>query len=153
MTSIFDRFWNKVKKTESCWNWSGMITTRGYGQIFTKKGETHVSVHRFSWELHNAKQIPPGKLVCHSCDNRKCVRPSHLFLGTAQDNHIDAVIKNRTLFGSKNPNSKLVEEQVRQIKIASLHGVSAKELAKRFNVTPENIYYIQNGTTWKRVVL
>lgn len=98
--SLEDRFWNKVdKETESgCWEWVGS-TRNGYGCI-RPIGVTKYS-HRVSWELHNGP-IPDGLWVLHKCDNRKCVNPDHLFLGTNQDNVNDKMSKGRGPVGARN---------------------------------------------------
>lgn len=80
------RFWNKVQITESCWNWTGAITTTGYG-VFQKgrRGCNLYKSHRFSYELHHG-EIPDGMLILHSCDNKKCVNPNHLSIGDYKRN-------------------------------------------------------------------
>src|SRR5713101_4375739 len=87
-------FWSYVKKTQSCWIWTGSRTgTSGYGKCSVGNGK-EVSAHRRSWELENG-EIPKGLWVLHHCDNKICVNPSHLFLGTRSDNMKDAVKKGR----------------------------------------------------------
>lgn len=89
------RFWSKVKKTETCWEWTGATTPSGYGQIWNE-GKAHLAT-RVSYELWAGKPWPIGLLACHHCDNPICVRPEHIFPGTVRDNNLDAVSKGRML--------------------------------------------------------
>jgi len=81
-----------VKKTPSCWIWTGTNGSKGYGTIWSC-GRNHYAT-RLMWEFCNGK-IPDGKFICHYCDNPPCVRPSHLWVGTNRDNLIDSHSKGR----------------------------------------------------------
>lgn len=95
-----ERFWDKVSKSDGCWEWMGYLNPKGYGVLAgDRKGRNapkkmYYLAHRLSWEIANGA-IPDGKCICHHCDNRKCVRPEHLFLGTRADNTLDMIAKGR----------------------------------------------------------
>lgn len=92
---VEERFWNKVNKLSSCWEWIGSRYPNGYGQISHNNGEQYA--HRMSWMMHNYNSIPKGWQICHHCDNPACVRPDHLFLGTCKDNVRDMIDKGRNI--------------------------------------------------------
>ena len=100
---LFCRFANSYKiEEDKCWNWQGAICV-GYGSIGDNNGRR--GTHRYSWELSNGP-IPKGLCVLHKCDNRQCVNPDHLFLGTKGDNNRDRVKKGRDANSNKTHCSK-----------------------------------------------
>lgn len=146
-----ERFWSKVIKggADECWNWTANTNIHGYGSFCKVSGESPVGAHRVSWELTNGS-IVDDQCVLHRCDNRLCVNPSHLFLGSHQDNSTDMVQKGRSVFGTKNPQAKLTEKNVAEI--LGLRGIiGQRSLAKKFNVSKNAIKLILDRKTWRHV--
>lgn len=90
-----ERFFRKVNKTSSCWEWTAAKSPKGYGYFNAGVGVDDVwMAHRYSYLVHY-KNDPGEYYVCHTCDNPGCVNPSHLFLGTQKDNMQDCLRKGR----------------------------------------------------------
>jgi len=136
-----------INENSGCWEWNGSLDTLGYGRIYANS--KRVQAHRFSFELHR-DPIPEGLIVCHRCDNRKCVNPKHLFLGTNADNVADRDAKGRQARGERVTESKLTADEVRAIRSAS--GISQRALAKQYGVSPTQIKDIQLSRYWKHLL-
>lgn len=164
IADVVTHFWSKVEKTDGCWLWLGRINAArgGYGTFDSHRVTKRA--HRFAYELTYGP-APDDIEVCHRCDNPRCVRPDHLFLGTRKDNAEDCVRKGRTQRGARHHAVKLTEDQVREIrelydshphKIGGPVGrtpsaFSMKALAKRFGVDPMSIHFIVSRKNWKHV--
>lgn len=147
-----DRFWEKVSTghPDECWPWAALTRQHGYGVLRAggaADGGKMIYAHRAAWLLVNGA-IPDGMQVCHKCDNRKCVNPGHLFLGTIQENMADKVSKNRHLFGEKSPQARLTERDVREIRVSA---DTLADCANKFGVSFQHISDIRHGKRWAHV--
>lgn len=152
-----DKFWNRVRKTDGCWQWTGPINEHGYGIYGARHNgvRTRSFSHRYSFAMANGP-IPPGKCILHKCDNRVCVRPDHLWLGTRKENTADMMAKGRgrwpgqkkKLFGEAHPAAKLTAETVREIRASDL---TSSQLAEKFNVGPPAIRKIRSRQRWPHI--
>lgn len=129
-----NRLWDKVDKTkDGCWEWRGVTTRVGYGVISVKCKKW--STHRLAYTLTHG-EIPAGMLVCHKCDNRKCINPDHLFLGTVKDNALDAARKGRLSYSKP---KKIAADKCNEIVTLLTAGSSYGEIAVAFNVSRQSI--------------
>lgn len=148
-SNLKERFLKNFEKADNgCWNYMGHITAKGYGRICRGKELGGTAAHRYSWELHHGEPPPKDMFVCHKCDNRRCVNPDHLFLGTNQHNVDDCVSKDRHPRGSRHGQSKLTEDRVKEILSSNRSGAA---LAREFGVHPVTVQEIRRGLAWKHV--
>jgi DNA-binding transcriptional regulator YiaG len=148
------RFWAKanIGKPNDCWNWNGSKSNDGYGTVTS--GNTTQYAHRIAYSL-TCGSIPKGQLVCHHCDNRRCVNPNHLFLGTHQDNSDDMKAKQRSARGARHGThthperfqSKLTDAQVAQIRAMRKQGIVQRTIAKLFGISPMHVSKIEHNKT------
>jgi hypothetical protein len=142
------RFWAKVDKSGECWIWTACHFLRDgrptYG-MFSFGGRLRPA-SRVAWELVHG-QIPQGLMVRHSCDNRGCVRPEHLSLGTHQDNMNDMVSRGRAARGQENVNGRFTADQVRGIRRRVANGERTTDLAREYGVSQGAIWFI--GARWR----
>lgn len=150
---IEERFWSRVKKTDTCWLWTGRARA-GFGYGMLGRGGRQagmVGAHRVSWEIHEGP-IPDGMSVLHRCDNPACVNPAHLFLGTQTDNMADAWSKGRRRVppsqGERNGRARLTVVDAALIRAAYKRGMTQTALAGRFGVPQTHISRIVRNKAW-----
>jgi hypothetical protein len=147
---LIERFWAKVDKRgpDECWPWMGAIAPNGYGRIGDRYAT--LSAHVASYRLANGP-FAKGLLVCHRCDNRRCVNPAHLFLGTHRDNALDMHAKGRGPKGETHGMAKLTEDDVRTIRQRLADNHTKMQLSRDYGVDPRLIYSIAKRTLWAHV--
>ncbi len=150
MKDPLERFWSKVQKTDGCWLWTASCYAGGYGAFCVKwDGRFQCkNAHRWAWIL-NFGDIPEDIHVLHKCDNRKCVRLDHLFLGTPNDNIQDMISKGR----ERHPANKLTPESVLEIFRLVSSGVTNKHVGKQFGITDDMVSLIIRRKAWKSVYI
>lgn len=144
-----ERFWSYVSMGDGCWTWKKRINQNGYG-IFKINHAHGMSAHRVAW-YYRFGEIPDGMYVCHVCDNRGCVRPSHLFIGTHADNMSDMKAKSRSASGERSGVHKLTTEQVEKIRSIGCSEPTEK-IALRFGVSGGHVRKILRGETRRREI-
>lgn len=154
--SFRETFWSNVKRGPECWEWQS-DSKDNYGRIRIPGDRAHFRAHRISYAI--AYGVDPGPVyVCHKCDNPRCVRPDHLFLGTIQDNVDDMVSKGRQAAprgqsGSLNGNAKMTEDDVRAVIRQIMAGKSNKAIAAKLSVGHAMVSRIRTGRSWRDLSL
>lgn len=146
--SLKERIMAKVKKTSAgCWEWQGQTRFDGYGLIWYKgKAER---AHRIAYMVLKGKLPKLPLVLCHTCDNRKCVNPAHIFLGTRGDNIRDAASKWRLRINDLHHATKLSVDDVKYIRSATER--SCADIARMFGVNPSTVSDIRRGASRKYI--
>lgn len=139
------RFWAKVRKTTGCWLWTASKYAAGYG-MFNLDGKPEGS-HRIAYRLRKGP-IPEGMYVLHRCDNRACVRPAHLFLGTAKDNMDDMTRKGRRYSGDGHHAAKINWVIAQEIRRRVANGELQKIVAQQLWVSKGIVSEVVLARTW-----
>lgn len=149
------RIADSVHKTATgCWLWTKSRSHNGYGR-FALGGGKDARAHRISYAVF-VGPIPPKIDVCHQCDVRACVNPTHLFLGTRSENILDAASKGRVsrdhqFKGSAHPSAKLTEDDIPEILQRLAEGHTKASIARAYGVTARVILLIARGLLWTHV--
>lgn len=145
--SAHDRFWSKVDKSGECWVWTAGLFSNGYGQF--KCDGYPIGAHVYSYEESNGP-IPAGEVVMHSCDNRRCVRPSHLSAGRQSKNIEDCKQKGRwdQVRGSRVGTAKINEAGAAGIKKMLALGYSQRFIGDYVGLSQAAVSKINSGQSW-----
>jgi len=145
-----DTFWQFYEINGECWEWTGARAWSGYG-VCTSFGQ--LTAHRTAWLLANGP-IPAGLHVLHRCDNRCCINPEHLFLGTNADNMADRDRKGRTACGEQIKQARLRAADVLDIRRRYSTGqFTQRVLAREYGVDPSHISEIVTGKEWRHILI
>lgn len=139
---------SQLDEETGCIEWTGALMYQGYGHL-TWRGKVY-RAHRASYVAHKG-DILKGMVICHKCDNPKCINPDHLFMGTQAENSADMAMKKRSTIGIKNPMAKLDAAKVQAIRIWAQTGMIHKKIAEKFGVSRRNIGRIVSDERWKHI--
>lgn len=137
---------------KSCWEWLGAKYQTGYGMACIRRGPRKTFLaHRIAWIIQHGMRIPEEYMICHTCDNRACVNPHHLYAGTGYENNSDTINRGRgnRMKGSACTWSKLTDSDVLFIRSGQMRQC---ELARKFGMKQSSISNIQTGKNWKHLL-
>ena len=162
------RFWSKIDKSGECWTWTKAVCKSGYGHFYwAQDGRKNTTVaHRVSWVL-SGQVVPQGLFLLHSCDTPRCVRTTHLRVGTLKDNMRDAMDRGRVATGDRNASrlyperhprgerhgcARLNEDQVIAIRrIYAAGGTTYRALGAKFGVSGAQIMHVVRRRHWRHI--
>lgn len=134
-----------------CHNWKGYIQPNGYGRF--RVAGVSLAAHRAAYVVSRGF-IPDGADICHACDNRRCLNPEHLFVGSRQENMLDCKLKgrlsiqqdpSRILRGDRHKNRKLSSDQVAEIRAST---DNAYQVAERYRISPSHVWRLRSNQQW-----
>lgn len=152
---LMERIAAKTKRNQEtgCLEWTGSTDAHGYGQIKVPDGNggwRGGRPTRIVWEVTYGP-IPPGKSVCHHCDNRLCLEPAHLFVGSNAENMADRNAKERQARGERQWRATLTAPKVLTMRAAYAHGVHPVTLARAFDVSESAVSAVIHRHTWRHL--
>jgi hypothetical protein len=146
-------FYTEPEPNTGCWLWTGSIDSHGYGHL-NLTGHRLRRAHRLAWESKHG-HIQRGLSVLHRCDERSCVNPDHLWLGTHADNMRDMIAKGRARQvghkGSENPQSRLTNAAVAEIRMRVAAGEKQVRVADSLGVSHQLVSKIVLRRLWSHI--
>ena len=145
---VYEQFCKSVEvdSESGCWVWTGHKDVGGYGLLGYNYRQ--YKAHRIAWMLKHNETIPKGVQVCHTCDNRACVNPDHLFLGTAKDNMQDRSKKIKQKRGKTRNPDRFKKDEILKIRAAANSGLSFWQIAESHTITPSQVHEIVIREDW-----
>jgi hypothetical protein len=151
---VTSKFWSHVQKTDTCWLWTRSLN-HGYGQLWVN-GKRWIAP-RLAWVLTYGPLDSAKRMVCHHCDNPRCVRPDHLFLASQTDNLADMRRKGRgsppppPRRGCFNNKTSMSDDDVRTVRARYANGEGYRTIAKSYGVWHTTIADIVKHRTWSHI--
>lgn len=148
LAEVLPRIMARTRLGPGCWQWTGPDNGTGYARIGVGGG--YAMAHRLVF-MANHGPIPPGMVVRHTCDNRRCVNPDHLVLGTQDDNVRDMVERGRCPRGADHWAAKLTPDTVLEIRARVAAGERQRDVAAAFGVAYITVQRIAQRRTWRHL--